>query len=406
MSVITDSRKASRFTFFLTLAYTISYMTRINFGAVVVEMVSATALTKEQLSLALTGAAVTYGLGQLFSGYFGDKIQPKRLVLIGLATTTLMNMLVPFCQNFVLILVLWCINGLAQAFMWPPIVRLMVALLPPEEYSRASVRVSWGASFGTILIYLVVPLIISVSGWKFVFWIPALLGFIMCILWQKLCYNMDTVSSAPTASSPAPIRRPFRFTPLFLFTMFAIVLQGSLRDGVTTWMPSYISETYNFSNSAAILTGVVLPVFSILSLQLGATLYRRLFCNPLFTSAVFFAVAAASSLGMFLVFGKSAIASVILAAVLTGCMHGINLNLIVLIPPYYKSQGNVSLVSGLLNSCTYIGSSISTYGIAVISERIGWDFTLLTWLGITLAGAAVCLLFSKPWKRFAETQSL
>ena len=51
--------------------------------------------------------------------------------------------------------------------------------------------------------------------------------------------------------------------PAGLFgVMIAIVMQGMLRDGVTTWMPSYISETYNLSNAIAILTGVVLPVFS------------------------------------------------------------------------------------------------------------------------------------------------
>ena len=50
--------------------------------------------------------------------------------------------------------------------------------------------------------------------------------------------------------------------------MIAIVLQGMLRDGVTTWMPSLIGETYNLGSSIAILTSVVLPIFSILSFSL------------------------------------------------------------------------------------------------------------------------------------------
>ncbi|MBE6884418.1 MAG: MFS transporter [Ruminococcaceae bacterium] len=403
MTTITDIKQARRFANFLTLAYTVSYITRINFGAVVVEMVSATGLARSELSLALTGAAITYGLGQLLSGYFGDRFQPKTLVLAGLATTTLMNLLVPFCQNFVIILILWCINGLAQAFMWPPIARLTVVLMPPEEYSRASVRVSWGSSFGNIIVYLAAPVIISFLSWKYVFWISAFIGLLMCFLWQKLCYRIDTLPAPSASSTTVQKKAPFHFTPLIIFSMLAIVLQGSLRDGVTTWMPSYISETYNFSNAAAILTGVVLPLFSIISFQIAAALYRKLSSNPLLTSAVFFLIASAAALSMFLIFGKSALASVLFAAILTGCMHGINFSLIVMIPLYYKSLGNVSFVSGMLNSCTYIGSSISTYGIAALSESAGWEITLLTWLAITLAGTIICFLFTGPWKRFAAS---
>ena len=64
-----------------------------------------------------------------------------------------------------------------------------------------------------------------------------------------------------------------------------------------------------------------------------------------------------------------------------------------------RRHGNVSTVSGLLNSCTYIGSAISTYGIADVSERSGWSITLLIWLLIALLGALVCILTVKSWKK-------
>ena len=49
--------------------------------------------------------------------------------------------------------------------------------------------------------------------------------------------------------------------------MVAIVLQGALRDGVTTWMPSFISETFHLSSEVSILSGVCLPLFAIFSLS-------------------------------------------------------------------------------------------------------------------------------------------
>ena len=49
----------------------------------------------------------------------------------------------------------------------------------------------------------------------------------------------------------------------------------------------------------------------------------------------------------------------------------------------------ISLISGLLNACTYVGSAISTYGIGYFAEHIGWNSTVLLWvlLGIFAVGA-------------------
>ena len=65
--------------------------------------------------------------------------------------------------------------------------------------------------------------------------------------------------------------------PLILIRI-VIIIQGALRDGVTTWMPSYISETYKLGSAVSILTGVVLPIFSILCFELTSFIYRKITC--------------------------------------------------------------------------------------------------------------------------------
>ena len=90
MTELTSMTPKKRFGFFSTLfmiTYTVSYLTRINFGAVIVEMVDATGIARSLLSLAVTGAFFTYGAGQIVSGFLGDRFQPKNVVLAGLLTT-------------------------------------------------------------------------------------------------------------------------------------------------------------------------------------------------------------------------------------------------------------------------------------------------------------------------------
>ena len=126
MYKLTDKKKINATILLFALTYMVSYMTRINFGAVISAIVEQTGMTKTMLSAAVTGSAITYGLGQILCGYIGDRISPKRLVFIGLLTTVCMNLLIPVCQNNVQMTAVWCVNGLAQACMWPPMVKLMV----------------------------------------------------------------------------------------------------------------------------------------------------------------------------------------------------------------------------------------------------------------------------------------
>lgn len=399
MAELTAKRQINRMVFLFTLTYMISYITRINYGAVISEMVDATGLTKSMLSLAVTASFVTYGAGQIISGICGDKISPKRLVFIGLLVTCLMNLLIPFCHNHYQMAAVWSVNGAAQAFMWPPIIKLISELFSSEAYSSASVKVSWGSSFGTIVVYLISPVLITLFGWKSVFIFSASIGLIMAFVWNKYCIDVK-IDTKPAQQTKAG-RLSF-FSPLIICIMIVNILQGMLRDGVTTWMPSYITETYNLNSSISILTGVILPIFGILSFQIASKLYEKKLTNPLKCAGVFWGTGTIFALVLWLFTGSNAPVSVLCSAALTGCMHGVNLMLICMVPAFFKKSGNVSTASGVLNSCTYAGSAISTYGIAVLSENTSWSFTLFLWTVIAALGTVICLLLVKAWNRFAN----
>ena len=124
------------------LTYMTSYITRINYGAIISEMVTATGIPKSLLSLSLTGSFITYGAGQIVSGILGDKFSPKSLITLGLSLSVLINITLPFFENPYIMLVLWCINGFAQAFMWPPMVKLITANFDGAAYDNAIIKIS------------------------------------------------------------------------------------------------------------------------------------------------------------------------------------------------------------------------------------------------------------------------
>lgn len=397
----TKKLSAGKLTALFMLTYMVSYMTRNNYSGIIVEMVSATGYSKAALSVALTGSSIVYGLGQIVIGFLGDRIQPKRLVSFGLILTVAMNLTVPFCTAPWQMAIAWSINGFAQAFMWPPMVKLMVCCLNENEYDRGSVWVSYGSSIGTVLIFLLSPTIIALGTWKWVFWGAALCGVAAIAGWSLWC---PLISEIPVQKQMKETSSgTFRLTPMFVVIMLAIVMHGALRDGVTTWTPSYISEIYHLGNDTAIFSSVLLPIFAIICHGITGALYHRFIKNPVLCSGMLFAVGTAAAAGLYFLTGNTAVASLLCIATLTGTMHGVNLMLICMVPRFYRDTGKVSLVSGLLNACSYVGSAASTYGIALLTEHSGWNVTILVWGAIALLGAILCFGAIPAWNRKMRT---
>ena len=116
------------------------------------------------------------------------------------------------------------------------------------------------------------------------------------------------------------------------------------------------------------------------------------------TLSAIFAIGALSAALLILLGDKSAVLSLVLLALLVGCMHGVNLMLISMVPNYFRRFGMAGTASGVLNSCTYVGSAISTYGIALLSESAGWQATAFVWFVIAALGAVICSVCSRVWK--------
>ncbi len=393
-----------KLTFLLTLIYFTSYVTRINFAAIIQEVVTDTGFEKSALSVILVCLSVTYGFGQIINGRIGDKIKPENLILSGLIISTAVNLLFPLAASSIpFMCVLWSINGFAQAMMWPPMVKIMVGSMDEAMYSYAVVRVSWGSSIGTIAVYLTAPLIISLIGWRAVFIFSAAIGLTMSIIWALLKGRLASYEDKEISEDKAPAKFKFPKAAIFpmIFIALGIIFQGMLRDGVTSWMPSYLAEVAGFDNESSILSTVILAVFSIISFSVAGAAYKRFFKNEVACSVVIWILALVSSIALFFLFDK-AVAAIIFMSLITGAMHGINLMLITHVPKRFKKYGNISTISGAINSCTYIGSAIFTYVVAVLAEKYGWQTTVGIWAVIAALGLICCAVAVKSWHKFSS----
>ncbi len=378
------------------LVYFFSYVTRINFAAILVAFTQAENVSNAAASVITSVLFVTYGVGQLISGYLGDRIPPNKLIFGGLLTSVVCNGLMPqFSPNIPAMAAIWGVNGLAQAFMWPPLVKILSCALTPEDYARMIPGVSTSSGLATIVIYLVSPLVLRLSGWKTVFYLAAGTAAVAAIVWRIASGRLlrQVAFDRPAARRTAPTEKTAGTGPLRLLLpvlLCSIAAQGMLRDGISTWLPTFLTETFHLESTVSILTGVVLPIFHVLISLVTYRILVKLHRDVFACICLYFGIATALLLGLTLFGMHGAALALLMIALSNGAMHGINSLQTCYVVPCLPQSGNVSFLAGLLNSATYVGSAAATYLFAVISDRFGWNATAASWVII----AAVGLLLS------------
>lgn len=394
-----------------TIAYFASYFSRKTFAVVMVEMLEKGAIDRGVAGMVGTALFVFYGLGQLISGYLGDKISPKYLMFSGLMVSAVCNLLLPLCENQYLMIPIWAVNGFAQALLWPPIVRILSDNLSHEKYVTANLIVTCGAHVSTIILYIYAPICISFMSWESVFFTSTVfcvvVGVIFLIAMSFIVSKEKEKAELNTpdnAMSKEPLFGVFKRSGV-LMIFVCIIAMGFLRDGIESWLPTLYSEAFGRDSSESILVSVALPIFSIISLFVVRIIHKgKVFNNEARGAGILFAISVVLCIPLSILISLESTACRILCLLLAGlvcaCMHSCNFLLISCVPGRLAKTGRASTVGGFCNACTYIGAAGSMYGIALVSKYLGWSATVLFWIGICALGVIFAMLAFKKYTKF------
>lgn len=401
------------------LVYFVSYFSRKDFAAVMAGMISDGAIGRANAGLVGTMLFIFYGFGQLISGYLGDKIRPKYLIMMGLSVTGMCNALMSVVPEGAMIFV-WALNGLAQAMLWPPIVKILAHYLDHNTYVTAHLAVTSAAHVATVLLYVFVPICLTFMSWRTVFIWASVLAFASMTVFAVAMRLILPTDVEPTGGNKAKSKDNSTAQRSILailresgiFTVFVcIVVIGFLRDGIESWLPMLYSEAFGRDVSESTLVSMILPVFSIISIAVVTPLHKKgILKNEVLGTALLFGLSlvCAIPLAFFVRMDGTffSISALLLTAFICGAMHGANFLLISCLPGRFAKFGRAATVSGVCNSCVYIGAAISTYGIAIISEAMGWSLTIASWCIILTVGILFAALSYRKYKTMiADTRT-
>ena len=407
--IIKDKRLAFKLFLLCWTVYFSAYIGRLNYSAAMTVMLEKAILTKSQAGFISMIYFFSYGLGQCVNGFAGDRLNPKSMIFMGLSVSAAMNLIMTVAKSVPVMAVSWMINGYAQSMIWPPIIYIFSSMMTETDKIKYCVDIVSTQAAGTFASYLLSSLIIRCGPWEFVFLSAGMFLLMIAVIWMvgfsaicKSAYRTQDdlkkenfgVCKKENNIQKTPFSQLF-FVSGIGFLLVPIFVHGILKDGVVSWVPTYLAETFDSGAALAILLTTIIPIINLSGAYIGRYSFKRMGYNEIKASALFFLIAVAALISIYLYGNCNMFVTALIISIITASMMAVNTLLINVYPLRFEKQGRVATVSGFLNAVAYIGTAISTYCIGILVQSKGWGITILSWLFITTIALFICIVALK-----------
>ncbi len=378
-----DVRRRARFLVFTAwLAYTLAYVGRLNYSASIVEIISQTGAGKEAAGAVSSFFYAAYGAGQLINGLLSKKYNPRISVAVALIGSAAANLAMTLCPGVYAMRFVWFLNGAFQSVLWSSIVKETADLVPADMLPNAAFALSSPVAVGTFGAYGLAALFSALKmKYTFIFYISAVLLVFAGIFWFLSVGKLQKKLPRAIAEQSAGERKKLKLTPVFVITgallLLASVSNGFIKDGITTWTPSVLTESFGVEKSVSIIITLVLPLMGIIGAWIARTVYKRIKGDGRQGMLYFGITTVLLTAGLLTLPVKSVPLTVVLFAATACIMMAENTLITSLIPMNTKDKSNSGLVAGLFDTFVYLGSSIGTVALGGIAEKRTWNAVFL-----------------------------
>lgn len=391
------------------LVYTCSYIGKLGYNANITQIESSFGISHAESGSVGTIFFFAYGAGQIINGIFCKKYNLKYTVFLSLLVSSVCNFVLPFLNKFAYFKYVWLINGASLSFLWAMLARFLSEYLDENYVSKAVVVMGTTVACGTFAVYGLSALFVKLSAYKTIFFVAAAILPIVAFIWFFMCSALkktdgglqktETDGGDVLAATSQGKTANRSFITIFIVLGIFAVITNLIKDGITVWVPTMLKEIYVMPDYLGILLTLCLPLVSVFGTAVAVFVGKYIKGFIPLCGVMFFASALA--IGAEMIFGAtSAAVMIICLCVVSLVMSGSN-NVITSMAPLTVKHANAGMLAGLMNGCSYIGSTISSYGLGTIADNFGWSgvFRLL------LIASVICVVTSAVFaliSRFAD----
>ncbi len=398
--------------FLVWLVYATSYLGKVNYSANITQIVTHFGVTKSEAGLVPTMFFFAYGAGQVVNGLL-CKHYPIRWMIPGsLLVSATINLIVGLTPNFAIIKWLWMVNGFALSVLWPCLIRLSSESFSQKSLSKSVVALGTTVASGTLVIYGLSSIFATFDGFRLAFFTAAIADGAVAVFWFFRFKALQSKALAEKNSEVLPENTPQEqkqsvIRPRLVWTMVGVLCLFAvgcnlMKDGLNTWVPTILKETYNFDDSIAIFLTLFLPIVAVFGTFFAVSLHKKI---PDFVThcLVLFLLMGGLIGGILWSLGANQAVVLLLCMIATSLLASSMNNVITsMFPMYMRGSVNSGMVAGVVDGFCYLGSAISAYGLGSVAESRGWDgvfWLLLGVCGLTAVIWGIYITLKSIWKK-------
>lgn len=382
--------------FFCWLAYSSSYFGKLSVTANINQIEEALDLSHSQSGLIGTLLFIFYGTFQIINGFLVKRYNLRLVIFLGLFLSGIINLVVGFTNDFVLVAVLWSLNGIALSFLWTAIIRILAETLTKEYMAKSSIVIGTTVPFGTFVVYGLSAIFVKLGIFRAIFYFSGIAMPLIAILWfvfiPKITSKIPKDAEVETQKEMlTATKTEIKGIYLSVFCFFIIAIFINLiKDGLNTWAPVIFKNEYGISGSLSIILTLALPCIAVFGNLFAVTLHKKI---PDFVTQValmFIISGALIGLVLFALDLKIIIITILCFILIFLLISSCNSVVTSVFPLFMKTRINSGKIAGITNGFCYLGSALSSYGLGAIAENGGWNAVFYVMLG-------VCCLVALIW---------
>jgi MFS family permease len=383
----------------------VMYMERGAIGASTPSIMREFHLTKTTMGWAISAFNWLYALCQMPGGWMPDRFGARLVLAAAMAWWSIFTATSGLCFNAISLAATRLLLGAGEAAAFPAGSRALVPWLPLYRRAFGQGFQHSGARLGAAVAPALVVYLISISGWRAVFFILGGVGLVWAFLWYALYRNrpgehprvdageMDLLrtSQKPARSASrkgVPWGRILRARDLQRLST-SYFCYGFVFWLYLAWFPTYLREARHFAGLRAGLASLPLLVATVTNIAGGllsdrfASRWGDLRRGRVFVSRFGYLIA-----GTALLPGVLAADEMTALACFTLALAGLELTVAVSWAVCIDIGGELSgSVSSVMNTWGNLGGAVSAVTMGYLATHLGWTSPFLLAGGMCLLSA-------------------
>lgn len=413
----TPSRTRYRVLALCVLLAGITYLDRICIAITAPKMQAEMGLSITQMSWVFAAFQFAYGVFEVPTGHWGDKIGTRRVLTRIVVWWSAFTMLTAGAFNYVSLVAIRFLFGIGEAGAWPNVARTFSRWFPLHERATAQGIFFMGAHLAGGLTPLLVTWLMTFLPWRSLFLIFGSIGFLWAFFWYR--WFRDEPSEHPSVSPEEraliekgrvpSARHELNWARWKELLANASVLglcgmyftQSYGFSFYITWLPKYLREVRGVSDPAlfGILAGLPLTFAVAADLFGGLTADRLSRAYGVRTGRAMVGFGSLMLAGIFLIAGVW-VSNVYFSAILIGLSGAMGAFLLGAAWGTCLDIGgnHAGVVSAAMNTAGQVGAFLCPLVVGYMVKWFG-DWTAPVYLiGVLYCLGALCWLAINPTK--------